>query len=106
MARPKLVKAGVTLRDQLNQAYPNRDKRSDGWIGDAAHQARRAITIQTRMVGFTPLILMRILVQGGRMDQQQRVCQTNLLICREGKDKGRLKYVVYENQIASGTHSS
>jgi murein L,D-transpeptidase YcbB/YkuD len=28
------------LRDTLNRRWPDRDKRSDGWIGDAAHQAR------------------------------------------------------------------
>jgi hypothetical protein len=27
------------LRRQVNEAFPDRDKRSDGWIGDAAHQA-------------------------------------------------------------------
>ena len=36
----KLVLAGVTLRDQVNRRWPKRDKRSDGWIGDAAHSQR------------------------------------------------------------------
>jgi hypothetical protein len=36
----KLVAGGVTLRDQLNERFPGRDKSSDGWIGDAAHAAR------------------------------------------------------------------
>lgn len=30
----------LVLRDQLNEAYPNRNKASDGTIGDAAHQAQ------------------------------------------------------------------
>ncbi|RAX50848.1 hypothetical protein DQ353_00145 [Arthrobacter sp. AQ5-05] len=29
-----------TLRDQINSRWPNRDKGSDGWIGDPSHQAR------------------------------------------------------------------
>lgn len=34
-----LNKALTNFRDAVNKAYPNRDKGSDGWIGDAAHQA-------------------------------------------------------------------
>ena len=30
----------VSLRDQINARWPNRDKGSDGWIGDPSHQAR------------------------------------------------------------------
>ncbi len=29
----------IRLRTQINQQWPNRDKTSDGWIGDASHQA-------------------------------------------------------------------
>lgn len=30
------------LLSQIDQAYPRRSKVSDGWIGDASHQARRS----------------------------------------------------------------
>ena len=36
----RLVAGGVTLRNQVNKRWVRRDKRSDGWLGDAAHKAR------------------------------------------------------------------
>lgn len=33
---PSLVK----LRNEINERFPNRDKASDGWLGDASHAAR------------------------------------------------------------------
>lgn len=42
MPAPFLCAAGRTLRDQVNGRWPARDKASDGWLGDAAHAARRS----------------------------------------------------------------
>lgn len=33
-----LVASLVTLRDEFNELAPNRDKSTDGWIGDTSHQ--------------------------------------------------------------------
>lgn len=32
----------VQLRSELNRAHPDRDKASDGWIGNTSHQARKS----------------------------------------------------------------
>lgn len=43
MARPwRVAKSLLKLRDQINEAYPNRNKKSDGTIGDAAHASRKS----------------------------------------------------------------
>lgn len=39
---PRIAKSLAVLRDQINAAYPNRSKSSDGWIGDSAHQATKS----------------------------------------------------------------
>ena len=38
--KPHLCKAGVQLREQIDDCFPDRDRKSDGWIGDARHAAR------------------------------------------------------------------
>lgn len=38
----RLAAGGATLRSQVDKRWPLRDRRSDGWIGDAAHQARKS----------------------------------------------------------------
>lgn len=40
MTKWQLCAAGLTLRDQINRAFPDRDRRSDGSVGDSSHQSR------------------------------------------------------------------
>jgi hypothetical protein len=40
--KPKLSKSVVQLREQADDAYPDRDRRSDGTIGDAKHATRKS----------------------------------------------------------------
>lgn len=42
MARWRLAPALVTLLRQVDAAYPQRSKRSDGTLGDASHRARKS----------------------------------------------------------------
>lgn len=37
-----LSKSAETLRGQINATYLNRDKRSDGWIGDSKHATTKS----------------------------------------------------------------
>jgi len=36
----RLCKAGQQLREQIDDDYPERDRKSDGWIADARHLAK------------------------------------------------------------------
>lgn len=37
-----IAPALAVLRDEANKAFPKRDKATDGWLGDASHQARKS----------------------------------------------------------------
>lgn len=107
-----LCDAGTTLRRQIDRRWPDRDKRSDGWIGDAAHTTGdhvpdlgstpsgvvRAIDVDEDLLGPGPANL--------NPDAAERLA-TQLIECaRSGRDHGRLKYVIFEGRIASGTYRS
>lgn len=105
MARPRLVAGGVTLRDQVNKKWPSRSKRSDGWIGDSAHQARNSDHNPDKNGWVHAIDIDHNFLGSNRgAPEAERFANQLIQLAREGKDSGRLKYVVYNNRIASGTH--
>lgn len=40
--KARLSKSAIQLREQIDDSFPDRDRTSDGWIGDARHSARRS----------------------------------------------------------------
>lgn len=102
----RLVAGGVTLRDQINKRWPKRDKRSDGWIGDKAHAARTSHHNPDA----------RGLVHALDIDKDldpkdpsaaQRLANQIVAYAASGlPGSNRIKYVVYNDQIASGTYEA
>lgn len=96
---PKLCKAGQQLRLQVDDSYPDRDRTSDGWIGDARHSTRpsdhnpdkqgvvRAIDIDRDLSGKKKPDLMPDLA-----DQ----------IRHAAKSDKRIAYIIFNGKIASG----
>lgn len=95
---PKLCKAGQQLRLQIDDTYPDRDRTSDGWIGDTRHSARpsdhnpdakgivRAIDIDRDLAGKKKPDLMPDLA-----DQ----------IRHAAKSDKRIAYIIFNGKIAS-----
>jgi hypothetical protein len=107
MSRPRLVAAGVTLRNQVNLRWPNRDKRSDGWIGDSAHQSRPSDHNPDKNGWVHALDIDHDFFGPGKGAAEAEKFANQLIeLARQNKDRGRLKYVVYNNRIASGTHAN
>jgi hypothetical protein len=104
-----LCKAGVTLRAQLDAAFPNRDKRSDGWIGDKAHQAKGKLSDHNPdSNGIVHAIdVDENFGTGTARDgaNAEQFCKELLAYAASGKQgANRIKNVVYENRVASGTY--
>ena len=111
--RPKLCAAGVTLRDQVNQKWPARDKSSDGWIGDTRHQQNQGWGTNGKGSYHNPdpngivhaIDLDEDFFGKGKGGQKAAMefAQQLATYCREGKDGGRIAHIVYEDKVASGT---
>jgi hypothetical protein len=101
--KPILCKAGQQLRLQVDDSYPDRDRTSDGWIGDTRHQAGvsdhnpdaagivRAIDVDRDLSGKAKPDLMPHLA-----DQ--------IRLCARAGDK-RISYVIFNGHIASSKKS-
>jgi hypothetical protein len=96
--KPILCKAGQQLREQIDDAFPERDRKSDGWIGDARHQrAGTSDHLPDKVDGYVRAIdvdkdLDSRASTGAYLADQIRICAK--------RDK-RIKYVIYSGKIAS-----
>lgn len=101
----KLVAGGVTLRNQIDQRWPKRDKASDGWLGDADHLTRIS-DHNADGRGLVHALDVDEDFRGSKNDNRWFADQLVTYARTRKPGSPRLKYVVYEDQIASGTYAS
>jgi hypothetical protein len=102
--KPFLCAAGVTLREQINACYKDRDTRSDGWIADARHVSAgksdhipnplsnnvvRAIDVDRDLHGVP------------KPDEMPYLVDQLRLLAKSGRDGKRLSYIIFDGLIAS-----
>jgi hypothetical protein len=105
----KLVAGGVTLRKQLDARFPRRDRSSDGWVGDSAHASRASDHNPDRLGWVHAIDLTEGFGKGRwRNGRNARALADQLVAYAASGLPGsdRVKNVVYENQVASGTYRS
>ena len=95
----KLAAAAATLRDQVNKAYPRRDRASDGTIGNQAHKRR----ISDHNPDKTGYVMALDLDEDGW--PAHTFVDELVKYMRTSGDK-RIKNIVYEGCVASGTYSN
>lgn len=98
--KPRLSHSAIQLREQIDDNFPSRDRKSDGWIADARHMRAgksdhipdaqgwvRAIDIDRDLSGHTKPDIMPDLAD-----------ELRLYAKRNSK---RIAYIIFEGRIAS-----
>jgi hypothetical protein len=97
--KPKLCAAGVRLRKQVNNAYPDRDKSSDGWIADARHLAAGTSDHIPDSAGWVRAVdLDRDLSGKSKPDLMPYLANQLRTLAKSDK---RISYIIFAGKIAS-----
>ena len=95
---PRLCKAGVQLREQLDDAYPDRDRASDGWIGDQRHQATKSDHVPNERGWVLALDFDRDLSGKSKPDLMPYLADQ---LRKAAKTDKRINYIIFESRICS-----
>jgi len=96
---PKLCKAGQQLREQFDDSYSQRSRKSDGWIGDLRHSSRASDHNPDSEGIVRAIDIDRNLYDGGHPDEMPDVADQIRLAAKRG-DK-RIKYIIFNHKICS-----
>ena len=103
----KLCAGGDKLRRQVNHRWPRRDRASDGWLGDRDHQKRKSDHNPTDGVVYAIDLDENMGKRGPWRNGRTAQRLADELIAYAGAKlpgSDRVKYVIYEGSIASGTY--
>jgi len=98
MPKPRLSNAAEQLRSEINTKYPNRDKRSDGWIGDTAHNARKSDHNPDKNGWVRAIDIDSDLVKNSSKESWLLAEQIKTIALKGDK---RISYVIHQHRIAS-----
>jgi hypothetical protein len=97
---PILCKAGQQLREQFDDTYPDRDRTSDGWIGDTRHSARPSDHNPDAAGIVRAIDVDRDLAGKKKPDFMPDVADQIRLYAKRDKSK-RVSYIIFAGKIAS-----
>ena len=99
--KPILCKAGQQLREMFDDQFPDRDRRSEGWVADARHmQAGTSDHIPDAKTGVVRAIDVDRDVSGTSKPDLMPDIADQIRLCAKAGDK-RIAYVIFEGRIAS-----
>lgn len=94
-----LCSGGDQLRKEINALWPHRDKASDGWIGDAAHQARPSDHNPDARGVVHAIDVDKDLDPADKRASWRLAEQLRQLAIKDG----RIKYIIHMGQITSAS---
>jgi hypothetical protein len=98
--KPILCRAGQQLREQFDDSFPDRDRRSDGWVGDLRHSARPSDHNPDRETGIVRAIdVDRDVYKSGKPDLMPDIADQIRLAAKAGEK--RVSYIIFAGRIAS-----
>jgi hypothetical protein len=96
--KPWLSKAAVQIREQIDDSYPNRSRKSDGWIADLRHQqAGKSDHLPDKSNGCVRAIDIDASLSDNKGDSAYLADQ----IRQYAKNNRRISYVIHLGKIAS-----
>ena len=98
--KPILCKAGQQLREQFDDSFPDRDRRSDGWVGDLRHQSRSTSDHNPDKNGIVHAIDVDRDVSGTAKPDLMPDIADQIRLAAKAGDK-RISYIIFNGRIAS-----
>ena len=97
--KPWLSKAAVQFRKQVDDCYPDRNRKSDGWVASLAHLSRASKSDHNPD---SKTGCVRALDITARLSDDKRLPEYLADQIRlYGKSQGRISYVIFNGRIAS-----
>jgi hypothetical protein len=102
--KPKLSKAAIQLREQLDDSFPDRSRLSDGWIADARHMRGGKSDHCPDAQGWVRAIdVSRGLFQGSEPDIMGDLVDQFRAVGKS-KSENRINYIIFDGFIYSAKY--
>jgi hypothetical protein len=98
--KPQLSKAARQLREQFDDTFPDRDRTSDGWIGDTRHAARPSDHNPDAQGWVRAIDIDRDVSGKSKPDLMPDIADQIRLLCKSKKER-RITYIIFDGHIAS-----
>lgn len=98
--KPKLSKAAAQLRLQVDDCFADRDRRSDGTVGDTRHAARKSDHNPDEQGWVRAWDCDRDLSGSSKPDLMPDLVDQIRLLCKSGIEK-RISYIIFDGKIYS-----